>query len=218
MIRINLLSQKEAQLAAGRRRQMSLALLSLTMALLAMVVPYVFQGLEMSRLGQEIDELNAEVAKLNQQAKEVRELDRRRADLKAKLRVIEDLKSKRVGPARMLDDLSTATPEKLWLTDFTDAAGSATISGVALDNQTIATFMRQLQDSKYFFEVDLVETSQSDPQRGSVEAQLGMVFKKFIIKARLDYTGSDGLLPPAPAKEPRQPEQSAEARLSAEGT
>ena len=196
MIRINLLSQKEAQLAAGRRRQMSLALLSLTSALLLMVLPYVLQGLEMSGLETEISELNTEVVRLNQQAREVRDLDRRRADLKAKLKVIEDLKRKRVGPARMLADLSTSTPEKLWLIDFADLNGVATITGLGLDNQTIATFMRQLQSSNYFYDVDLVETSQYEPARGTVEGQLGIVFKKFIIKARLDYTGADGKAPP----------------------
>jgi type IV pilus assembly protein PilN len=209
MIRINLLSQKEAQLAAGRRRQLSVALLSFTVAALVMVLPFVLQGLEMSRLQQEIDQLNAEVAKLNQQAREVRDLDRRRVDLKAKLKVIEDLKKRRVGPARMLDDLSTATPEKLWLVDFTDAASQATITGMALDNQTIAEFMRQLQGSVYFYDVDLVETSQSEPARGTVEAQLGMVFKKFIIKARVDYTGGDGKTPPAAV--PGQPAQAGAA-------
>jgi type IV pilus assembly protein PilN len=203
MIRINLLSQKEAQLAAGRRRQVSIALLSATLALLVMVVPYVLQGLEMSRLQTEIDDLSAEVAKLNQQAREVRDLERRRAELKAKLEVIDQLKAKRVGPARMLADLSGATPEKLWLIDFTDVGSVATVTGMALDNQTIATFMRQLQDSKYFYEVDLVETSQFEPQRGSVEAQLGMVFKRFIVKARLDYTGAEGKGPAQPAPNSR---------------
>jgi type IV pilus assembly protein PilN len=202
MIRINLLSQKEAQLAAGRRRQLSVALLSLTLSLLVMVVPFVLQGLEMSRLQSEIEGLNAEVAKLNQQAREVRDLDRRRADLKAKLKVIDDLKKRRVGPAHMLDDLSAATPEKLWLVDFADVNGQATVTGMALDNQTIAEFMRQLQSSRYFYEVDLVETSQSEPARGTVEAQLGMVFKKFIIKARVDYTGAGGKVQPTPAPSP----------------
>ena len=69
--------------------------------------------------------------------------------------------------------------------------GLATLTGMALDNQTIATFMRQLQGSKYFYEVDLVETSQTEPVR-SAGAASGPVFKKFIIKAHLDYLGTGG--------------------------
>ncbi|MCK6554439.1 PilN domain-containing protein [Candidatus Binatia bacterium] len=196
MIRINLLALKEVQRALDRRRQVSIALLSLAVAALVMVVPYVLQGIEMSRLEREIDALNAEVAKLNQQAREVRDLERKRADLRAKLKVIADLQNRRVGPVRVLEDLSGATPEKLWLVDFTDSAGQATITGMALDNQTIATFMRQLQASKYYYDVDLVEATESVPSRGSPESQGGVVFKKFVVKARLDYTGADGVPPP----------------------
>lgn len=203
MIRINLLPLKEVQRALDRRRQVSIALLSLTVAVLAMVVPYVLQGIEMSRIEREIEALDAEVAKLNQQAREVRELERKRADLRAKLKVITDLQSRRVGPVRMLEDLSAATPEKLWIADFTDSAGQATITGMALDNQTIATFMRQLQSSKYFFDVDLVEATENVPARGSPEGQSGIVFKKFVVKARLDYTGADGITAPTPGATPR---------------
>jgi len=203
MIRINLLPLKEVRRALDRRRQVSIALLSLAMAALAMVVPFVIQSMEMSRLEREIDALNAEVARLNQQAREVRELERKRADLRAKLKVITDLQSRRVGPVRMLEDLSGATPEKLWIVDFTDSGGQATITGMALDNQTIATFMRQLQNSKYFYDVDLVEATENVPARGTPEGQSGIVFKKFVVKARLDYTGADGKSAAGPEPAPK---------------
>jgi len=198
MIRINLLPLKEAQRAMGRRQQLSVALLSVAVALLVMVVPYVLQGRTLSRLDGEIDQLRAEIQKFNEQAKEVRDLDKRKAELQAKLKVIEDLKQKRVGPVRILEDLSVATPQKLWLVDFTDANGLATITGMALDNQTIAVFMRQLQNSKYYYDVDLVETSQSEPIRGLLGGDTGMIFKRFIVKAHLVYLGMGGKGQPTP--------------------
>jgi type IV pilus assembly protein PilN len=192
MIRVNLLPLKEAQRALGRRRQLSVALLSISVALLVMVIPYVLQGRQLAGVERDIDQLNAEVAKLNEQTREVRDLDKRKAELQAKLKVIDNLKQKRVGPVRMLEDLSAAVPEKLWLVDFSDANNQATITGLALDNQTIATFMRQLQTSKYFYNVDLVETAQSQPVKGTAAGDVGMVFKKFIVKAQLDYLGAGG--------------------------
>ncbi len=195
MIRINLLPLKEARLALGRRRQMSVALLSLSVALLMMVVPFVLQGRQLAGLEAEIQQLNGEVAKLNEQTREVRDLDKKRLELNAKLKVIDELKQKRVGPVRMLEDLSSAAPEKLWLVEFNDVAGNATITGMALDNQTIATFMRHLQTSKYFYDVDLEKSSQSqgDPLRGGPAAgDAGVAFKKFIVKAHLDYLGTGG--------------------------
>ena len=196
MIRINLLPIREAQRALGRRQQLSVGILSVAVAILVMIVPYLIQGRRMARLDGEIEQLRSEIQKYNDQAKEVRDLDKKRTDLQAKLKVIADLKQKRVGPVRILADLSTATPEKLWLVDFSDINSQATIAGMALDNQTIATFMRQLQGSKYFFDVDLVETAQSEPIRGVLAGDSGIMFKKFIIKAHLDYLGMGGKLPP----------------------
>lgn len=201
MIRINLLPVKEAQRAIGRRQQLSVAVLGLILAVLAMVVPYALQGHTLARLDTEIEQLRAQVAKLNQQTREVRDLEKKRKELQAKLKVIEDLNQKRVGPVHILEDLSSATPEKLWLLEFTDVNAQATITGLALDNQTIATFMRQLQSSKYFFEVDLVETSQSEPVRVASGADAG-TFKKFIIKAHLDYLGAGGKLRSAADEKP----------------
>jgi type IV pilus assembly protein PilN len=201
MIRINLLSSKEAQRAMGRRQQRSLALLGLALAVLVMIIPYILQAHKLSGLDQGINQLQAEISKLEQQTREVRDLDKKRNELQAKLKVIEDLKQKRIGPVRILEDLSAATPEKLWLVEFSDVNGAATITGMALDNQTIAVFMRQLQNSKYFFEVDLVETSQTEPLRGGGGGG-GASFKKFIIKARLDYLGAGGKPAEAPSVRP----------------
>ena len=202
MIRINLLPLKEAQRALGRRRQMSVALLSFSVALLMMVVPFVLQGRQLANLDSEIQQLNAELTKLNEQTREVRDPDKKRLELNAKLKVIENLKQKRVGPVRILEDLSEAAPEKLWLVEFNDLSGNATITGMALDNQTIATFMRHLQASKYFYDVDLEKSSQSDPVRGLSAVDAGVVFKKFIVKAHLDYLGAGGKTPAAQAEAP----------------
>jgi len=177
----------------GRRRQVSLAVLSVAVALLVMLVPYLMQGRTLGALDREVAQLNTDIAKLNAQATEVRDLEKKRGELQAKLRVIEDLKQRRVGPAHILEDLGGATPEKLWLVDTSEAGGQATITGMALDNQTIAEFMRRLQGSKYFYEVDLVETSQSELKNEvNGPGTAGPGFKKFIVRARVDYLGMGG--------------------------
>jgi type IV pilus assembly protein PilN len=202
MIRINLLPVKEAQRALGRRQQLSVALLSVSVALLVMVVPYVLQGRRMAQLDRDVAQLNAEIERFNAQTREVRELEKKRTELQAKLRVIDELKRKRVGPVRMLEDLSSATPQKLWLVSFSETNNQATITGMALDNQTIASFMRALQGSSYFYDVDLVETSQSEPVRGALGGDAGTIFKKFIVKAQLDYLGTGGKAEATPTTGP----------------
>jgi type IV pilus assembly protein PilN len=200
MIRINLLPAKESQQALGQRQQRALVALGGTVALLIMVLPYVLQAHQLSVLERETTTVQEEIKRFDERVKEVRDLDKLKEELQTKLRIIDDLNSKRVGPARVLSDLSVATPDNLWLVDFKETANSATITGLALDNQTIALFMRQLQTSAYFHGVDLVETTQSSPVRGASTGG-APTFKRFIINAGIDYFGRGGkpAAPPADA-------------------
>jgi type IV pilus assembly protein PilN len=192
MIRVNLLPLKEAERALGRRQQYAVALLGACVALLIMLVPYMIQGRRLANLDHEMETVKTEIDRYNDQVAEVKDLDRMKIELKTKLRIIEDLNDKRVGPARVLGDLSIATPDNLWLVDFKEAAGAVTLTGMALDNETIARFMRDLQTSNYFHAVDLVETSRTSqlPQLRGVTPN--MDFTRFIVKAQIDYFGRGG--------------------------
>jgi type IV pilus assembly protein PilN len=202
MIRINLLPLKEAERAVGRRQQQSVLLLALMLALLMMIVPFVVQARRMAALDREIEGVRAEIQRYEQQVKEVQELDRLKKDLEAKLRVIRDLHDKRVGPARMLVDFSNAVPDMLWLIDVTEKAGTATFTGVGLDNETIARFMRQLQSSGYFYRVDLVETSKSTVGVPSGAEGEKLDLTRFIVNANIDYFGRGGQPPEEGAAPP----------------
>jgi len=197
MIRINLLPLKDTERALGRRQQLSLIALGATVALLIMVVPFIIQGRRLATLDGEIEQLNKDIQQFNVQVREVHELDRLKKEVQAKLLVISDLNRKRVGPSRVLDDLSAASPENLWLIDFSENHSQATLIGMALDNETIARFMRQLQDSPYFYGVDLVETSRTSPQPAP-GGQAPVSFTRFIVKTGIDYFGRDGKPPEPP--------------------
>jgi type IV pilus assembly protein PilN len=192
MIRINLLPIKDAERAIGRRQRLSIAVLGLCIALLIMLLPFLYQQNRLSTLDRDIAEVNEQIRQYSAQVKEVNDLDRLKKDLETKLRIIEELDEKRVGPARVLGDLSRATPENLWLISFEEGGGAATLTGTALDNETIARFMRLLQESPYFFGVDLVETSRDTQQISSRRGVEDVSFTRFIVKASIDYFGRGG--------------------------
>jgi type IV pilus assembly protein PilN len=210
MIRINLLPLKDSERALGRRQQMSLVALGAVTMLLMMVIPFLVQGRKLSVLDAQIGTVTKEIQQFNAQVREVRDLDRLKKEVKTKLTIIQDLNRKRVGPSHVLDDLSVATPENLWLIDFTEAAGNATFTGLALDNETIARFMRLLQESLYFHGVDLVETSRQQPGAQPAADAPGS-FTRFIVKATIDYFGRDGKPPEPPPGQP-PPGQPAQAK------
>lgn len=184
MIRINLLSAREIQAEIGRRQDLTIAAVSIGALLALMLLVFLYQFYRTTALEREAANLRAEIAKLESETKEVAVLQRTIADLKQKVKVIDDLSQKKVGPVRVMESLSIAVPEKLWLTEFKENSGSLAMSGMAIDNQTVADFLRALAASPYFSDVDLVETSQVQQER--------LVLKKFSLKSRLMYQADIG--------------------------
>jgi hypothetical protein len=78
------------------------------------------------------------------------------------------------------------------LISFDEGNGTATLTGTALDNETIARFMRSLQESPYFYGVDLVETSRNVQKVAARNGVEDVSFTRFIVKAKIDYFGRGG--------------------------
>lgn len=199
MIRINLLSVKETERALGRRQQGSLILLGSLFLLAVMILPYMMQARRLSNLDRQVQDVQREIVRYNEQVKEVENLEKLTEELKSKIGVIDELEKKRVGPARVLADLGVAAPEKLWLTEFSETAGAAKITGVALDEETVSVFMRQLKSSPYFYNVDLDEVVQQGKQGGKQGGKQARAmgpmpgdFRLFALRASIDYFGEGG--------------------------
>jgi len=190
MIRINLLSVREVRAEVGRRMEFVVAGLSLAVTVLLMLVVFLYQFYRSSSVGGELAALRADIAGMEAQVKEVAELQKKVADLTQKNKVIEDLTKKKAGPVRVMESLSSAMPERLWLTEFKETGGTLVVTGQAIDNQTVADLLRAMQASSYFANVDLVESVQPDPEKTP--------FKRFSVKSQVLYQGA----PPVPAGKP----------------
>ncbi|GIW40433.1 MAG: fimbrial protein [Candidatus Binatia bacterium] len=205
MIQVNLLPTREAQEAFAKRQQAAFVAFGVCVYLLALVIPYAYQKRELGILEVEMEALRAQLAEYAEKTKEARDLDKKVAELREKLRVIRSLDEKRVGPERVLADLAKACPEKLWLEEFSEEDGKATLVGWSLDNQTVAEFMRQLEVSPYFHGVDLSEATQpvdsgSQP-RVVLRDGTDVRFSRFVITASVDYFGKDGVAETEKARE-----------------
>lgn len=127
--------------------------------------------------------LEADLARLKETTKEVHDFDQKKKALEDKLIAIAELKKKKAGPVKMLDDLNIAMPERAWLSEVAEKGGSFNMLGVALDHQTIAKFMEALEASHYFDRVDLTETKQVERQ--------GVKVKEFSLRTTINYLGAD---------------------------
>jgi type IV pilus assembly protein PilN len=189
MIRINLLPIKQLQAEVTRRREIIIGSVVLGSVLLLLVGAHLYQSWHLSNLEKELTDLRAELQALNAKVKEVSDLQVKIKDLRGKQKIIEDLNNKKSGPVLVMASLSQATPASLWLTELRESGGSITMVGLATDNETVANFLRSLTASKYFADIELVETIQGSGATATL--------KRFTAKARAVYR-------PAPAPDPQK--------------
>jgi len=156
MIRINLLPFRAARKKENIRRQISV--FALSVVCLALLMGFVFLNLSrtVAALEADMSSKKKELATYAATTKKIQVLKKKIAEVRAKLNVIKELESKKTGPVLLLDELSMAVPkEKLWLTDLNEKKGILTLKGTAMDNDTVALFMTNLENAKHVVSVDL---------------------------------------------------------------
>jgi type IV pilus assembly protein PilN len=158
MIEINLLPHREARRAADLRESVALLVLGLLviMGVVMFLNGQVADGLANARA--QVQQLESDISRYKPQEAQVNAFKKKKSSLEDKLEVIDGLDRARSGPVRMFDELASQTPERLWLTMLSTDAGRLRIQGKSLDNGVVADFLKALNGSEYFANVDLVKT------------------------------------------------------------
>lgn len=127
---------------------------------------------EVAQLTEEKGVLEKELAELAKETKLVRDLEQKKDLVKQKLAVIAKLKKSKIGPVRVLDDFNSALPSRVWVLGVAEDNSQLKITGRALGNQDVALFMKNLEKSDFFSNVELQETRQMyyDKHTGDVKA------------------------------------------------
>jgi type IV pilus assembly protein PilN len=159
MIRINLLPFRVARKRENIRQQVSIFLLSLVLVIVGLV--WYTLGME-QRIAQkqyEIERINSEIAVYKEKADRVSEIQKKLKILEDKLTIVESLKRRRDEQLMLLEDLQARViPEQMWIESVNAAETLVTLTGIAFDNPTIADFMKRLEASDLFSEIDLKQT------------------------------------------------------------
>ena len=108
----------------------------------------------------EVATAQREVDELEPYIREVEEFKAKKAELKRKVEVIERLKANQHGPVRVMDSISRALPELLWLTRTEVGPATITISGEAFNTNAVANFIENLDRVPEFQEPILRDTQQ----------------------------------------------------------
>ena len=170
MIKINLVAETPAAAAVqAERPQFSLGarqgdvILMIVLALACIVVGTQWYLLSSKRSDlREVErERQLERDELLVYIKKVEELEARREALRHKISVINELKRNQQGPVRIMDEVSRALPELVWLTGLTLKGTDVAISGVAMDENAVANYISNLDASPFFQEPVLKNLARS---------------------------------------------------------
>ncbi|MDD5206208.1 MAG: PilN domain-containing protein [Desulfobacterales bacterium] len=157
MIRINLLPFRAAKKRENIKRQISIYVLTIVLVFGAMAYVFMDLNAELASAKDQEQRLRQELAAFEITLKKIGELEKKIKEVKKKLAVIKDLENKKTGPVHLLDEIALAVPkEKLWLTNLSESAGVLKLTGTAMDNETVALFMTNLERSEYINSVELV--------------------------------------------------------------
>ena len=118
--------------------------------------------------------LGTEIEKLNKEIEEVDKLEQRKREFIARKEKIEELQHERFQVAMMFNDLNRITPEGVFLTHIQSKDGKTyNLTGAALSDSKVASFMRSLPSTGVF----------SVPQLVEIKTEKGV--QKFTVSSRL---------------------------------
>ena len=158
MIQINLLPVREAKRKADVKQ--NVLEFVLMFILVTAVIGFVHTDLtdNISATESRITQMQTDIEKFKPQLDQVAAFRAKKAELQKKIDVIAGLDRARKGPVRILDELATHTPERLWLDTVSAKGNKLELTGQSLDNELVAVFLGSLGDSPYFKDVDLNST------------------------------------------------------------
>lgn len=175
MIRINLVAEGRKPVVARRAKEALgveetslgewLLIGSVLLALLISGVLWWHYDNEIEERTAAIQEAEAEVEELQAVLDEVEAFKQKKAELEHKISVINELKANQRGPVRIMDALSRALPESLWLDQLELKSNTVTLTGRAFNVNQIAQFIENLNQVPQFQEPELL-SSQREREGG----------------------------------------------------
>jgi type IV pilus assembly protein PilN len=199
MIRINLLAvdrertKRRALIPAAHRVTIAASLILIGATL---IIGWWFWSIRQTsqRLDEDIAKAEAETQQLRSVLAQVQKFETRKAQLQQRVSLIEQLRRGQGSPVHLLDEISKAVPERLWLTQLEQKGDVLTMSGIATSLQGLSDFVANLESSAWFVRpVDIVD-SQVDASQKTTE------LFKFSVRAK--FTNPEAAAPPAAKGKP----------------
>jgi type IV pilus assembly protein PilN len=167
MAKINLLPWRE-ELRKQKQREFIISAGggALVAALIVLLAHFHIDGL-IDNQNQRNAYLQAQIEILDQRIGRIKELERMKADLLARMNVIQELQRSRPESVHLMDELVRTLPDGVYLKSFTQKDRSLEIGGVAQSNARVSDYMRNIDASEWLTapRLDLIKTTETNRTR-----------------------------------------------------
>ena len=175
MIKINLLPVKEDKLITEAKGFIAICLISIVIVVVLIVSNSSLLTAREQESRERIAEADAEIAKLKSIMGEIKNLKDKKAKLQEKMDMIIKLQEQNIGPVRVLDELSLKIPSnKIWADKLTIKGNKLDLDGKTLENQEVANFMKQLENSLFFSNINLKKVTKDKVVQGVTVLSYGL--------------------------------------------
>ncbi|WP_310599495.1 PilN domain-containing protein [Desulfobulbus sp.] len=179
MIRINLLPVRDIVRRQKFLRQIIAILVGAGCVIGVLILIEVFQLTSINKSKEEVASIDAEKAKYTKILTEIKKIEEEKKVLTTKIEVIKQLKQSSSLTVHALDEIANLTPaNRMWLKSLSQNGAQLELKGMALDDQTIARYMDDLEASAYIQNVRLAGSS--------LETYAERSLKAFSITANVD--------------------------------
>ncbi|MBP6583801.1 MAG: PilN domain-containing protein [Chromatiaceae bacterium] len=149
MARLNLLPWREARRQRLKRLFVSYGVAALVFTLGAAIASYlVIEDLVLVQESRNAF-LTAEIFTLDRKIKEIKEIEKKKADLLARMDIIQELQQIRPEVVHLLDEIVTAIPDGVFLTGIKQSGRNVILEGRAQSYGRISDLMRNIKASAW---------------------------------------------------------------------
>jgi len=191
MAKINLLPWRE-EIRKQKQRDfvISAAGGALLAALIVLLAHFHIDGL-IENQNLRNDFLKKQIAVLDQRIGRIKELEKMKADLLARMNVIQELQRSRPESVHLMDELVRTLPDGVYLKSFKQRGRDLEMAGVAQSNARVSDYMRSIDASDWLTapRLDLIKTTEKNRTR---VANFNLRGKQKIHKPQDDKAGQNG--------------------------
>ncbi len=160
MVRINLLPVREIKRRAQAKQQITFFAFGFILLLILLGAFGFQQSSKAGQLQQEFSKIKRDKQRFTKTLNQIKKLESDKALLENRIAIIHKLKAQSSLTVHVLDEVARVVPNRrMWLQSLWQSGNKLQLTGMALDNRTIAKYMEDLKQSPYIKNVNLANSS-----------------------------------------------------------